>query len=553
MTKKSPHLLHFGRPPNTALSNLHAKISDRKHLKRSMLTAEQRKQDFYSKDRLKVIRPDQDSADGRLKYAPTVPDKFNVEAQDAIVDLVNASEHWKELTKNLGTRQRCKLGRDILRQKPAEAALIREIDLHGLGFHFKEFPCRIKSSEDEEEEDDVGLSSTSDDLPLKTKGQGSSSSKLINFAIKNPSLVSIHRRVYNRASGTALFKKYNGTIVSCSNNTVKFKDGTILKQSDIEIKIECNTNPVVAKTPSQPSSSKPSSSSKPTSSKDAPTASEHASGKSAKKKQPTTQLHIGVKPKPSKENEFNLLDTLSSMGGPKTVQPNRSQSDLLFYNQNSTPGEPYLPFNFHNARGNTNVFTEYTRSADQPVADPNTITIQPANPLAQENPETSDASEIRTARDLAREMEANQNPDLRANTQPLSRSVLTEVSNQNSNDSPDITSDNSPNNVASEPKTVHSKVGRPKGTTNFQPDQSLILQGKRQRTPPERFEAKSIEAAEDSQPSDNTPRQTVIEPADSFSKFLLKEGKKKRNPAENRRRKSQNKPKKRNPISSSSE
>ena len=199
------------------------------------------------------------------------------------------------------------------------------------------------------------------------------------------------------------------------------------------------------------------------------------------------------------------------------------------------------------------MFTEDTRSAGQPVADPNTITIQPADSNAQGNPVNPDTSEIRTARDLAREMEANQNPDLRANTQPLSRSVLTEVSTQNSNDSPEITSENSPNNVVSEPKTVQSKVGRPKGTTNFQPDQSLILQGKRQRTPPERFEAKSIEAAEDSQPSDNTPRQTVIEPVDSFSKFLLKEGKKKRNPAENRRRKSQKKPKKRNPISSSSE
>ena len=65
------------------------------------------------------------------------------------------------------------------------------------------------------------------------------------------------------------------------------------------------------------------------------------------------------------------------------------------------------------------MFTEDTRSADQPVADPNTITIQPADPNAQDNPEIPDTSEIRTARDLAREMEANQNPDLRANTQPF--------------------------------------------------------------------------------------------------------------------------------------
>ena len=175
------------------------------------------------------------------------------------------------------------------------------------------------------------------------------------------------------------------------------------------------------------------------------------------------------------------------------------------------------------------MFTEDTQPANQPVSDQNTVSIQkPADPNAQGNSGTqgsgnSDPTELVTARDLAREMEANQNPDLRANTQPLSRSVFTEVSTQNSNDSPEITSENVPNNVASEPQIAQNKVGRPKGTTgsygpNFKPDNSLILQGKRQRTPPERFEAKSIEA-DDSQPSDNAPRQTVIEPVDDFSNF----------------------------------
>ena len=174
------------------------------------------------------------------------------------------------------------------------------------------------------------------------------------------------------------------------------------------------------------------------------------------------------------------------------------------------------------------MFAEDTRLASQPVADPNIITIQQsADPNAQGNSANTESSEIRTARDLANEMEANQNPDLRANTQPLSRSVFTEVSTQISNDSPEITSENVPNNVASEPQIAQNKVGRPKGTTgnygpNFKPDQSLILQGKRQRTPPERFEAKSIEADE-SQPSDNAPRQTVIEPVDDFSKFLQRQ------------------------------
>ena len=47
ITKKSPHYMHFGRAANTPLSILHDKvaISDKGHLKRSMLTKEQKKED----------------------------------------------------------------------------------------------------------------------------------------------------------------------------------------------------------------------------------------------------------------------------------------------------------------------------------------------------------------------------------------------------------------------------------------------------------------------------------------------------------------------------
>ena len=106
---------------------------------------------------------------------------------------------------------------------------------------------------------------------------------------------------------------------------------------------------------------------------------------------------------------------------------------------------------------------------------------------------------------------------------------------------PLITLDNPPKKVLSEPKTSQSKLGRPKSTTdangpNFKPDQSLILQGKKQRNRKERFETKAIETTSESQSGGGIPKQTVIEPMDSFSKFPLKENKQKRKaPHKNKR------------------
>ena len=79
ITKKSPHFMHFGRAANTPLSILHDKvaISDKGHLKRSMLTKEQKKEDFYSADRLKVILPGQTSEEGRLRFPPAITEKLS--------------------------------------------------------------------------------------------------------------------------------------------------------------------------------------------------------------------------------------------------------------------------------------------------------------------------------------------------------------------------------------------------------------------------------------------------------------------------------------------
>ena len=70
------------------------------------------------------------------------------------------------------------------------------------------------------------------------------------------------------------------------------------------------------------------------------------------------------------------------------------------------------------------MFTEDTQPASQYVSDPNAVSIQRSDdPNSQSNLGTqssgnSDSKDLVTARDLAREMEANQNPELRSNTQP---------------------------------------------------------------------------------------------------------------------------------------
>ena len=74
---------------------------------------------------------------------PNVPDKLSTTAQGALSDLVATSAQWKYITQNLSTIDRCKLGRDILAKNQAESNLIRDIDLNGLGLHFKDFPSRI--------------------------------------------------------------------------------------------------------------------------------------------------------------------------------------------------------------------------------------------------------------------------------------------------------------------------------------------------------------------------------------------------------------------------
>ena len=60
------------------------------------------------------MRPRENSADGKHLFKTTVPDKLTAIAIDAMSDLVAASEHWKYITQNLSTIDRCKLGRDIL-------------------------------------------------------------------------------------------------------------------------------------------------------------------------------------------------------------------------------------------------------------------------------------------------------------------------------------------------------------------------------------------------------------------------------------------------------
>ena len=242
-TKKSPHFLHFGRKPNTPLSNLHSKlVSDAGQLKRSMLTTEEKKSDSYSKDRLKVIRPSESSAEGRMKFKPTKIPKFEQADQEAMSELVQASEKWKYVTQRMGTVERSLLARDILKPSQADYNLINDIDTNGLGLHLKEFPSRIQESDESEK---LNLTTDKHASPAEKRRAGQDrASKLLNLAKNNPSEVIILRRVYNRASGAALFKKYSAEVKSFTPHTVTFENATMLRISDIQIKeIPNDTNP----------------------------------------------------------------------------------------------------------------------------------------------------------------------------------------------------------------------------------------------------------------------------------------------------------------------
>ena len=185
-------------------------ISDKGHLKRSMLTKEQKKEDFYSADRLKVILPGQSSEEGRLRFPPAIIEKLSYEAKDTLTNLIEATRIWNLMTQSLGTRERCVLARDVI-SKSADKALLKDIDTKGLGLHFKEFPSRIKSSEEDSEE---SVDLTQSPVIKPKSGQGDRVTKLLYLAISNPSLVTILRRVQNRASGAELFKKFNQFVES---------------------------------------------------------------------------------------------------------------------------------------------------------------------------------------------------------------------------------------------------------------------------------------------------------------------------------------------------
>ena len=336
VTKKSPHFLHFGRKPNTPLSNLHSKlVLDAGQLKRSMLTTEEKKSDSYSKDRLKFIRPSESSAEGRKKFKPTKIPKFEQAAQEAMSELVQASEKWKYVTQRMGTVERSLLARDILKPSQADYNLIKDIDTNGLGLHLKEFPSRIQESDESEE---LNLTTDKHASPAEKRRAGQDrASKLLNLAKSNPSGVIILRRVYNRASGAALFKKYSAVVKSFTPHTVTFENGTMLRISDIQIK-------------EIPNETNPSDSGKSSKKKLQKSASQKLGASSSKTKSKTVKEPFKIPKRKAKvdsssEGNFSLEDTLKQcfpkqdgMNVNKTPVRNR-----LFFNKNRLPGKTYLP------------------------------------------------------------------------------------------------------------------------------------------------------------------------------------------------------------------
>ena len=88
-TKKSPFELHFGRKPNTLMSNTIVKLSvlDKNNIERPLLSREDTKSNHYSKDRLTVVEKGRSESEARPLFPKSVSreEKERLEMEEAIV------------------------------------------------------------------------------------------------------------------------------------------------------------------------------------------------------------------------------------------------------------------------------------------------------------------------------------------------------------------------------------------------------------------------------------------------------------------------------------
>ena len=224
--------------------------------------------------------------------------------------------------------------------------------MNGLGLHFKDFPSRIQESEEDSSENPMNLDTSLSPALKRKTGQENKISNLLKFASENPSGVTILRRVYNRQSGTALFKKYNAIVDSFTNDTVTFKSGTILRLSDIEIKPISNSDPSslgkkntsTSKSVGKPQTSRTElkSTKKGQAKQNLTKNQSSAKQSSAKIKSPAEKRRKRTQIGSSSEGNFSLLDEIKTHF-PNATDQTKSRTRKPTFSKFLTLGERYLP------------------------------------------------------------------------------------------------------------------------------------------------------------------------------------------------------------------
>ena len=308
----------------------------------------------------------------------------------------------------------------------------------------------------------------------------------------------------------------------------------MLRISDIQIKEISNDN-------------NPSDSGKSTKKKSQKAASQKQGTSSSKtKSKPVTKETYKIPKRKanidsSSEGNFSLEDTI------KQCFPNHSEKKVnktparnrLFFNKNSLPGKTYLPTKFAKNQRSISPVIEPDQN-EEPIVMPSPpqrpqsskkasaqrsvsseqVTRPEPNQSSSFQPQSENetTSELHDARSLAQVMEENQRESQDSTNTECPQEISSDISeliNEGIKNMTDSTPDISP---MLSPMKQDRKVRLP--------DQSLILQGKRSRKQTEQFVAKSIESKSS---EDN-------EPADAFSRHLLKQAEKQNRKADQKKK-----------------
>ena len=141
-TKKSPFELHFGRKPNTLMSNTIVKLSvlDKHNLERPLLSREDTKSNHYSKDRLIVVEKRRSESEARPLFPKSVSreEKERLEIEEAIIEMSIARERWAKATRHLSGMEQSDAAREFVNRNTTYRANFKLAAAElGLGLHLE--------------------------------------------------------------------------------------------------------------------------------------------------------------------------------------------------------------------------------------------------------------------------------------------------------------------------------------------------------------------------------------------------------------------------------